>query len=225
MLLLKQLQLDLKFESCSRPALPGRLLSTRHGDCTHPILTKRGKHGDGAPWLQQRSRDANLEGRAREILGAAGVAHLGAKVRVEWNSRLQTCAGRADFRYSLITLNPRLLKQGAEEIDRTFRHELAHLLAQFRAGRRHILPHGPEWRQACRDLAIPGEARCHNLPFLVSRRDRRFHYQCPNCKTNFPRARRIRRAIACLACCRAHNRGKFDARFRLKLQQPCSGGL
>jgi hypothetical protein len=29
--------------------------------------------------------------------------------------------------------------------------------------------------------------------------------------------RRIKRAVACLACCRAHNGGKFDARFRLRL--------
>ena len=45
----------------------------------------------------------------------------------------------------------------------------------------------------------------------------RYVYRCPNCKEEFPRVRRIRRAIACLACCRAHNRGEFDARFRLRL--------
>jgi hypothetical protein len=27
----------------------------------------------------------------------------------------------------------------------------------------------------------------------------------------------IKRAVACLACCRAHNGGQFDLRFRLKL--------
>jgi len=29
--------------------------------------------------------------------------------------------------------------------------------------------------------------------------------------------RRISRAIACLACCRTHNGGEFDPRFRLRL--------
>jgi hypothetical protein len=29
--------------------------------------------------------------------------------------------------------------------------------------------------------------------------------------------RRLRRAVACLACCRRHNHGRFDPRFRLKL--------
>ena len=104
-----------------------------------------------------------------------------------------------------------------DEIERTLRHELAHLLAQFRVGRRRIAPHGIEWRQACRDLGIADEARCHNLPFAAKTYARRYVYRCPNCKEEFPRVRRIRRAIACLACCRKHNRGNFDPRFRLKL--------
>jgi hypothetical protein len=29
--------------------------------------------------------------------------------------------------------------------------------------------------------------------------------------------RRIKRAVACLACCRKHNGGDFDVRLRLKL--------
>jgi predicted SprT family Zn-dependent metalloprotease len=104
-----------------------------------------------------------------------------------------------------------------DEIDRTLRHELAHLLAQFRIGRRRIAPHGSEWRQACRDLGIADEARCHNLPFASKSFAPRFVYRCPNCRREFPRVRRIRRAIACLACCRKHNGGDFDPRFRLKL--------
>ena len=142
---------------------------------------------------------------------------MAAEVEVEWNPRLKTCAGRADYRKKLISLNPLLHGHGAEEIDRTFRHELAHLLAQFRAGRTRILPHGPEWRQACGDLAIGNEKRCHNLPFPVRERSRRYRYRCPNCRREFPRVRRIRRAVACLACCRAHNKGRFDKRFRLRL--------
>jgi ribosomal protein L37AE/L43A len=42
-------------------------------------------------------------------------------------------------------------------------------------------------------------------------------YRCPNCRQEFPRVRRVRRAVACLACCRTHNGGEFDARFRLRL--------
>ena len=172
----------------------------------------------------QRSgyRNIDLQQTARELLRANGAARI-AEVRVEWNSRLKTAAGRADYRQKLISLNPRLSEHPAE-IDRTLRHELAHLLAQFRAGRRRILPHGDEWREACRDLGIKGERRCHNLPFPVRRYVARFVYRCPNCRQEFPRVRRVRRAVACLACCRAHNGGEFDARFRLRLLSS-SGGL
>jgi SprT protein len=171
-----------------------------------------------APRFAQRSgyRTVDLETKARELLRSLGAAPMANELRVEWNSRLKTAAGRADYRHKLISLNPRLFEQPAE-IDRTLRHELAHLLAQFRAGRRRILPHGDEWRSACRDLAIGDEKRCHNLPFPVSARARRYLYQCPRCRRDFPRTRRIKRAVACLACCRAHNGGEFDARFRLRL--------
>jgi len=104
-----------------------------------------------------------------------------------------------------------------DEVDRTLRHELAHLLARWRIGRRRIAPHGTHWRQACVDLGIADEARCHNLPFATKVYPPRYVYVCPNCKQRFQRVRRIRRAIACLTCCRAHNRGEFDPRFRLKL--------
>jgi len=165
----------------------------------------------------------DLERQARDLLRANGAARIAAELRVEWNSRLKTSAGRADYRQKLISLNPRLLEH-TPEIDRTLRHELAHLLAQFRAGRRRILPHGEEWQQACRDLGIKGEKRCHSLPFPTRRYVARFIYRCPNCRQEFPRLRRVRRAVACLACCRAYNGGEFDARFRLRLIS-CSGIL
>jgi SprT protein len=165
----------------------------------------------------ESGRDPGLESIARELLRTAGAKPVAGLVRVEWNSRLRSCAGKASFRGALVWLNPRLREHDVLEIDRTLRHELAHLLAQYRAGRRRILPHGPEWRRACHDLGIGGERRCHDLPFPISRRERRFVYKCPNCSADFPRVRAIRHAVACLACCRKHNRGKFTSRFRLRL--------
>ena len=221
-------------------------------------------------------RDYDLESQARSLLRSLGADRLAPAIRVEWNRRLKTCAGRADYREKLISLNPLLcnyeparadnqfkatklecnkhssltdhssahdmltnleckmhsrlapkiesISRGRrqrqvvrDEVDRTLRHELAHLLAQWRVGRRRIAPHGSEWREACRDLGIADEARCHNLPFATKTFAPRYVYRCPNCKTEFPRVRRIHRAIACLACCRKHNGGEFDPRFRLKL--------
>jgi SprT protein len=170
----------------------------------------------GAVALQFRNRDVSLETKARELLRSLGAARIANELRVEWNSRLKTAAGRADYRQKLISLNPRL-SEYPTEIDRTLRHELAHILTQFRAGRRRIPPHGVEWQRACADLGIADEKRCHNLPFPARTYAARFVYHCPNCRQEFPRARRVRRAVACLACCRKHNGGHFDPRFRLRL--------
>lgn len=161
--------------------------------------------------------DVELESKARDILESVGAFELAALVRVEWNPRLRSAAGRAHFEEQLISLNPRLREHGTAEIDRTLRHELAHLLAHARAGRHRISPHGVEWQRACADIGLAGEARCHTLPFPTQARARRLLYRCPHCGRDFPRVRRLRRAVACLACCCRHNHGRFDPRFRLKL--------
>ena len=160
-------------------------------------------------------RDSALEAEARKLLEALGAGAL--VVRVEWNARLCSAAGRADSRRNLVSLNPRLRGHDAAEVDRTLRHELAHLLAQFRTGRRRVAPHGREWKKACRDLGIGDEGRCHTLPFPVKERTRRLLYRCERCGKDFPRVRRIKRTVACLDCCRKFNRGKFDPKSRLRL--------
>jgi len=180
------------------------------------LRERRTTKSPGEDHLVGSSHDVDLESKAREILSELGASKLASAIRVEWNSRLKTAAGRADYRQKLILLNPRLFEHPTE-IDRTLRHELAHILAQFRAGLRRILPHGDEWRAACRHLGIGDEKRCHNLPFPARTYATRFVYCCPNCKQEFPRVRRVRRAVACLACCRKHNGGEFDRRFRLRL--------
>jgi SprT protein len=162
-------------------------------------------------------RDVALESAARAILQQCGAHALVPVVRVEWNSRLRSAAGRADYRRSLVSLNPRLREHGEAEIDRTLRHELAHLVAHLRAGRRRISPHGSEWRRACVDVGIAGEARCHTLPFPTRQQTRRYLYRCPCCSRDFPRVRKIRRRVACLACCRRFAQGQFSARFQLQL--------
>jgi len=196
-------QLEFAFRTVAGIADPGRISAPQHAGVTDP----------GYNYVEP---NLNLEEAARDLLRAHGATQITAELRVEWNSRLKTAAGRADYRQKLISLNPRLSEYPIE-IDRTLRHELAHILAQFRAGRRTILPHGTEWQQACMDLGIADEKRCHNLPFPARTYTARFVYHCPSCRQEFSRVRRLRRAVACLACCRKHNRGEFDLRFRLKL--------
>lgn len=167
--------------------------------------------------------DAALTAQARELLLALGCDKLAARVRVRWNARMRTTAGLANYRDALVTLNPKLAQFGDAEIDKTLRHELAHLLAHFHTGRRRIAPHGAEWKQACRDLGLPDEKRCHNLPLQRRNIARKHIYRCENCRQEIRRVRPFRRRVACLECCRAHNRGRYHDNFRLvKIVLPIS---
>lgn len=139
---------------------------------------------------------------------------LAARVTLRWHARLRTTAGLARLDCSLILLNPRLLAFPGE-LYRTLLHELAHLVAHARNPRRLLHPHGPEWRQACRDLGLGDEKRCHTLPLAKPRRvARRYIYHCPHCHREVARVRPFRRAEACLSCCRKHARGGYDRRFQ-----------
>ena len=40
---------------------------------------------------------------ARELLRSLGAARIAGELRVEWNSRLKTAAGRADYRQKLVS--------------------------------------------------------------------------------------------------------------------------
>ena len=196
-----------------------------------------------APELKSREQESLDAGRQAYVIAAGGTGGEGVKiavvgsgisglgagiltdhVRVEWNERMRTTVGRADFRRCLISLNPALQEFGPAEIDRTLRHELAHLLAHFRFGRRRIQSHGREWRDACCQLGISGERAGHTLPLIGRSLSRRFIYYCQNCQGHFPRVRHIRRATACLACCRKFSEGNYDERFRLRLVKIFSSG-
>ena len=166
------------------------------------------------PPIVSKGGDTVLTAQARELLRELNCAGLVARVTVRWNSRMRTTAGLANYQHSLVTLNPKLAQFDAE-INTTLRHELAHLLAHHRAGRRRIAPHGAEWKQACRDLGLPDEKRCHDLPLPRRKVAPKHIYQCPGCRIDIHRVKPFRRKVACLACCRAHSRGRYDDKFRL----------
>jgi len=159
-------------------------------------------------------QDPLLEDFASQLLKTVGCRDL--HPRVYWNPTLRTTAGMAMFSERMVLLNPKLVEVSAAEVQRTLRHELAHLLAKHRAGRRRIEAHGIEWRQACADLGIPNEARCHELPFKRRKIARKFFYTCPECETMLARVKPLRQKTACIRCCRKHNGGKYHARFRFR---------
>ncbi|MFK5922729.1 MAG: SprT-like domain-containing protein [Verrucomicrobiota bacterium] len=147
------------------------------------------------------------------------LAELMGGVHVKWNSRLQTTAGRAHYAESRIELNPRLIEiADLAEIEQTLKHELAHLVAYERCGklqRRRLQPHGVEWREACVDLGISGEARCHELALPGRRIRRKFAYTCPACTAVIERVRKIKGYVSCYPCCRQYSAGRYDRRFQL----------
>ena len=158
--------------------------------------------------------DAPLTRMAAGLLRAVGCAELAGRVSVVWHRRLTSTAGLARPQSAQVLLNPRL-RAFPDEVDRTLRHELAHLVAFDRARARRIAAHGPEWRQACGDLGIPGESRCHTLPLPRRQVERRHVYRCPRCDFRLRRVRPIkaRRRLACLDCCKRYAGGRFDRRF------------
>lgn len=163
--------------------------------------------------------DPALEAVARHECERLGLKKLAKKLSVTWNKRMRTAAGRAFLQTSQIELNPKLqtLPEAAREaeIASTFFHELAHLVSFARAEGKKIAPHGEEWKQACRDLGIPDENRCHSLDFSGRKIRRKFSYTCPACDTVIKRVRRLKKHVACYECCKAHSRGRYDGRFAL----------
>ena len=92
--------------------------------------------------------DLEMTNRARSICMGLGLAALARKVTVRWNPRMRSTAGRATWPDAVVEVNPALQEISEGETERTFLHELAHLVAYERAGKRRIRPHGPEWRRA-----------------------------------------------------------------------------
>lgn len=164
----------------------------------------------------QDGRDEALEAQAREWLHALELPGGAKLLTVSWNARLRSTAGYARYPKWVVELNP-LLRDFEGQVERTLKHELAHLIAYHRSGRRRIEPHGREWRQACVDLGIAGEKAHHRLPLPRNEVVRKLVYACPACQTTVQRVRKFRRPTACLHCCNKHAGGQYDGRFKLAL--------
>ena len=177
-----------------------------------------------SPSTRGLKADPELTRAAAELLRAVGSEAMAEQISVAWHTRLTSTAGLARPSQALVLLNPKLVAFPTE-IDRTLRHELAHLLAFARKRGRRIPAHGADWKQACVDLGIPGESRCHTLPLPRRQVNRRHVYRCPRCGLLLRRARSIkpRRRLACHDCCKKFARGRFDERFEFIKVLPHAG--
>ena len=160
--------------------------------------------------------DEALTEECREILRQLDLAGAAKLIAVKWNHRLRSTAGYASFPSWKIELNPKL-EEFDGQVRRTLLHELAHLVAYHRAGRRRIEPHGREWQQACADVGIPGETARHKLPLPRQEVARNLIYACSHCGLVVKRVRKFHRHTACSECCNRYNGGAYDSRFRFVL--------
>ena len=220
--MLKLSQLFLDFQAGIRGSLAERALARPlYAEPEAAPATKapgRGKKSAKSKEPGSNVADEELTENCRNLLRGIDLAGAAKLVSVEWNSRLRSTAGYASFPSWKVELNPKL-QEFEGQVERTMRHELAHLVAYHRAGRRRIEPHGPEWQQACADLGIPGESARHRLPLPRREVKRNFTYACAHCGVLVQRVRKFRRFTACSACCNTHNGGLYDSRFRFVLVQ------
>lgn len=159
--------------------------------------------------------DDDLTRQCCGLIKQWGHDKLAGNIVVAWNSRMRSTAGRAFWPEGRIELNPKLVDFSAEEVRNTMLHELAHLLAYSRAGRKKIMAHGAEWAQACCDLGIPNERATHHLPLPSRQMVRKWRYTCPVCGDVIDRVRKMKRAAGCYPCCKQHNGGYYHKKFRL----------
>ncbi len=160
--------------------------------------------------------DETLTEQCRQILHALDLSGAVKLVSVQWNPRLRSTAGYANYPSWRIELNPKL-QEFEGQVNRTVLHELAHLVAYHRAGRKKIEPHGVEWQRACVDVGIPGESARHTLPLPRREVKRPYTYACAHCGLKVKRVRKFRRGSACKQCCTQFTGGVYDSRFRFVL--------
>ncbi len=163
--------------------------------------------------LPPSGKDAQLTESARRWCGELGALVLSERVVVVWNRRLRTTAGTACTRTACIELNPLLRSFGPAQVERTLKHEAAHLLAHWRVGRRAIQSHGVEWQRACADLGIAGEPAFHELPLPRRRIARKYAYRCRHCGFTVQRVRQFGPYTACYKCCQKYTGGAYHSDY------------
>jgi len=162
----------------------------------------------------------NIVGDAISLLRRHAGETYADSVKIIWNRKMRSTAGRAFLYEAKVELNPKLLHlnndlaESLTQVRQTLLHELAHLLAHHRYGR-GITAHGVEWKQACADLGIPGESAPHQLNLPTRTQQKKWGYSCPNCLEIILRVRRMKSQSACYTCCKKYNRGKFHSKFAL----------
>lgn len=157
---------------------------------------------------RMKLRDPILEEIGKILLIQIGHHNKAKKLKVYWYPRLRSTAGLAHVKSNTICLNPKLVAISSSEVQRTLRHELAHLIGGSE--------HGVKWHKACAALGIPDETTKHSLPLKIKIK-KPYLYECPECNSKVKRIKPFSTPSACIKCCKKHNNGKYKAKYRFRL--------
>jgi predicted SprT family Zn-dependent metalloprotease len=143
---------------------------------------------------------------------------------LRWNARLRTSAGRfIPGGRQLFSASPPIIEiasylkheaEGEKLIVDTLGHEMIHYWLWMR---RRPYGHGAEfWTK----MKLMGVSRYNPVP---KRRNFKYVYQCGACAKEFPARRRLK-ALACAACCKAYNGGRYDKKYKLIFRRELAPG-
>jgi predicted SprT family Zn-dependent metalloprotease len=104
----------------------------------------------------------------------------------------------------LTELNP------PDKVRDTLLHEIAHALV----GKNHA--HGQKWKAKARELGC-SPRRCYQYAEIVIPKGK-YTAKCESCEKEF-QAQRKRRGVACRACCKAKNGGKYSSDFHIVFRE------
>lgn len=100
-----------------------------------------------------------------------------------FNNQMRTTAGRAHITANFIEMNTRLLSGHLEQFDKTFLHELAHLISYAAFGNVQGAGHGKGWKATMHALgAAPNRTHSMDVKHL-KRRHKVAGYASCNCRT------------------------------------------
>lgn len=115
--------------------------------------------------------------------------------------RATSRGGQTNHRLKRITLSRTITEMNpVSQVRNTILHEIAHAMVGGRHG------HDAVWRAQARQIGCNGQ-RTHSMETPTPK----YTGTCPSCGHTRQVSRRAR--TACGWCCRAYNRGYFDARF------------
>lgn len=100
------------------------------------------------------------------------------------------------------------------EVINTILHEIAHALTFIQYGN-SVSAHGREWKRNCVKIGCKPEQYYEGEELNVPKG--KYVYKCPHCEKEISFFREKKRMVACGACCKNYNFGKFSKDFVLVL--------